>query len=191
MSSGILLIDNRFSVVAGLRKIGQDPVKDLRLRYQQVGDAKRFFEILSHPDFVLFPVNVKSIEEEKRFLRSGKEMREKNLVHNYAILLDGGIVGGIGMKIDQHRPHIGEVGYFVDRKHWGKGIAPKAVEMIEEIGFGTLGLERIELITLKNNRASIRVAEKCGYRREGIQRHKHKQDGRYYDTYLFAKVKSG
>ena len=166
-------------------------MRNLSLRYQRVGDAKRFFQILTHPDFVLFPVNVKSIEEEKRFLRTNKEMREKNFAHNYAILLKNRIMGGIGLKIDQHRPHIGEVGYFVDRKHWGKGIAPKAVGMIEEIGFDTLGLERIELVTLKQNRASIRVAEKCGYRREGIQRHKHKQDGRYYDVYLFAKVKSG
>ena len=166
-------------------------MKNLRLRYQRVGGAKRFFEILTHPDFVLFPVNVKSIEEEKRFLRTNREMRKRNFVHNYAILIKDRVVGGIGLKIDQHRPHIGEVGYFVDRKHWGKGIAPMAVEVIEEIGFGGLGLERIELVTLKNNRASIRVAEKCGYRREGIQRHKHKQDGTYYDCYLFAKVKSG
>lgn len=165
-------------------------MKNLSLRYQKVGDAKRFFEILTHPDFVLFPVNVRSIEEERRFLRTSKEMREKGLAHNYAILLKDRIVGGIGLKIDQHRPHIGEVGYFVDRKYWGRGIAPLAVGLVEKIGFDEIGLERIELITLKNNKASIRVAEKCGYRREGIQRHKHKQEGRYYDAYLFAKVKS-
>jgi hypothetical protein len=52
-------------------------MRNLSLRYQRVGDAKRFFQILTHPDFVLFPVNVKSIEEEKRFLRTNKEMRAR------------------------------------------------------------------------------------------------------------------
>jgi ribosomal-protein-alanine N-acetyltransferase len=162
---------------------------ELKLRYQQVGDAKRFFKILTHPDFKLFPVTVKSIEEEKRFLRTNRQLRAKNLAYNYAILLYDRIVGGIGLRIDQHRPYIGEVGYFVAREYWGKGIAPKAVGMIEEIGFNQHDLERIELVTLKANKASMRVAEKCGYKKEGIQRHKQLHDGTYQDVYLFAKVK--
>jgi ribosomal-protein-alanine N-acetyltransferase len=165
-------------------------MNELRLRYQQVGDAKRFFEILTHPEFRLFPVTVKSIEEEKRFLRTNRQLRATNLAFNYAILLNSLIVGGIGLRIDQHRPYIGEVGYFVAREYWGNGIAPKAVGLIEEIGFSDHGLERIELVTLKENKASIRVAEKCGYKKEGIQRHKQLHDGSYQDVYLFAKVKS-
>lgn len=165
-------------------------MKNIRLRYQQIGDAKRYFEILTHPEFETFPVEVKSIEEEKRFLRKGKQMRADNIVHNFAIMLGKSLVGGIGLKIDQHRKYIGEVGYFVAREHWGKGFAPQAVGLIEAIGFNELGLERIELVTLKHNQASIRVAEKCGYLKEGVQRHKQFQNGRFYDTCLFAKIKS-
>jgi len=165
-------------------------MKTLRIRYQQIGDAKRFFEILTHPDFVDFPVNVKSIEEEKRFLRTSRQMRRDNIVHNYTIMLRDELVGGIGLKIDRHRKYVGEVGYFVAREYWGKGIAPKAVKLIEAIGFDELGLERIELVTLKQNKASIRVARKCGYRKEGIQRHKQLHDDKFHDVYLFAKIKS-
>lgn len=161
----------------------------LRIRYQQVGDAKRFYEILAHPDFALFPANPSSIEEEKRFLRTNKRMREDNAAHNYTVLLKDKVVGAIGVKIDRHRTYIGEIGYFVDRQYWGKGIAPNAVQLVEDICFDELGLERIELITLKKNRSSIRVAEKCGYKKEGIQRHKLKHDGKWEDAYLFAKVK--
>ena len=165
-------------------------MKTLRIRYQQIGDAKKFFEILTHPDFVDFPVNVNSIEEEKRFLRTSKQMRRDNIVHNYTVMLGDDLVGGIGLKIDQHRKYIGEVGYFVAREYWGKEIAPKAVRLIEAIGFNKLGLERIELVTLKKNKASIRVALKCGYRKEGIQRRKQLLNGKFHDVYLFAKTKS-
>jgi ribosomal-protein-alanine N-acetyltransferase len=164
-------------------------MKPLRLRCQQVGDAKVFYEILTHPDFALFPVHPASIEEERRYLRTVRDLRKNNFAHNYAVLLEDRVIGGIGLKIDQHRLHIGEVGYFVERRHWGKGVAPQAVALMETIGFGTLGLERIELVTLKQNKKSIRVAEKCGYKKEGILRHKQYQDGRFYDAYLFAKIK--
>ena len=33
----------------------------LELRYQQVGDAKLFVEILNHPDFIYFPAKPKTI----------------------------------------------------------------------------------------------------------------------------------
>jgi ribosomal-protein-alanine N-acetyltransferase len=161
----------------------------LQVRYQQISDAKRFYEILTHPDFILFPVKPKSIEEEKRFLRTTKRLRENNVAYNYTILLRRRVVGAIGIKIDQHRTYIGEIGYFVDRKYWGREIAVNAVKLIEDIGFDELGLERIELITLKQNVSSIRVAEKCGYKKEGIQRHKIKLNGKWEDAYLFAKVK--
>lgn len=154
----------------------------LRIRYQQIGDAKRFYEILKHPDFVLFPVNPGSIEEEKRFLRTTKRLRDDNVAYNYTILLKFKVVGAIGVKIDQHRTYIGEIGYFVDRRFWGREIAPNAVQLVEGICFNELGLERIELIILKQNDASIRVAEKCGYKKEGIQRHKLKLDGKWQDA---------
>ncbi|PIE89512.1 MAG: GNAT family N-acetyltransferase [Acidobacteria bacterium] len=163
---------------------------NITIRYQQIGDAKRFYEILNHPDFVLFPAKPGSIEEEKRYLRAGKERKKKNLEHCFTILLNGEVAGAVGVKIDQHRTYIGEIGYFVDRKYWGQGVAPQAVALLEKICFETLGLERIELVTLTQNKGSIRVAEKCGYEKEGVQRHKIVHEEQWCDALLFAKVNS-
>ena len=41
-------------------------------------------------------------------------------------------MGGIGVRIDQHRTYIGEIGFFVDEPYWGKGIASAALEQLEE-----------------------------------------------------------
>ena len=104
---------------------------NISLRYQQVKDAKRFFKILQSPNFTYFKVQVKSIEEEKKFLRKNKEKIKNNTEHNFTIIFKNQIVGAIGIMI-QKRVYIGEIGYFIDEKNWGKGIATKAVKLIEE-----------------------------------------------------------
>lgn len=147
-------------------------MKHLEIRYQKVSDAKRFLEILSHPDFIYFPVKPKDVEEQKVFLRQNREKRRSNTEYNFSIIYKGTLVGAVGIKIDQHRKHIGEIGYFIDHDYWNKGIASGAVELVEEFAFNQLQLTRIEIVTLEKNIASQRVAEKCGYQKEGIQKGK-------------------
>jgi len=164
-------------------------MKRVTLGPQQVRNAKRFYEMLSHPDFIFHPVKPKSVEEEKAMIRNSLRRQKKGLVQNFSILYGGELVGSIGLKIDQHRKHIGEVGFFVDRNYWGRGIAPTAVHLVENIALADLGIRRMEIATALENRAAQRVAEKCGYRREGIQRGKLLDErGRQRDGYLFAKV---
>ena len=47
------------------------------LRYRQVSDAKRFYEILNNPNFEYFPVRPKSILEEEAFIMLTKEKRKE------------------------------------------------------------------------------------------------------------------
>ncbi len=56
-----------------------------------------------------------------------------------------------------------------------------------EDGFEELSLQRLELITDPDNRASQRVAEKAGYRREGVLRsHMDHPDGRRRYSVMFS-----
>jgi ribosomal-protein-alanine N-acetyltransferase len=158
------------------------------LRNQRVSDAKRFFEILSNPNFIYFPAKPKSIEDEKNFLKQNRLKRKSKTEFNYAIVYKKNLVGAVGIRIDRFRPYMGELGYFVDEKYWGKGIAPEAVKLAEKIGFGKLGLKRIEIMMIKRNKASENVAAKCGYKKEGIVQKKLLLSNRYYDGYLYAKV---
>ena len=160
----------------------------IALRYQQVRDAKKFWEILNNPEFTFFPIQPKTIKEERDFLRLNRDKRIKNVEHNFAITLSGEVVGAIGIAIDQRRPHVGEIGYFVERKHWGKGIASHSVKLIEDFIEKRLGLHRIEIVIMKENKMSVRVAEKCGYSKEGLQRGKLYMNGEYVDAYSYAKV---
>jgi [ribosomal protein S5]-alanine N-acetyltransferase len=164
-------------------------VSKITIRPQHMTDAKRFYEILNNDNFKYFDVRPKSIEDQKIFLRANSEKRKKNIEYNYAILLNGKLIGAVGLKIQQTRKFIGEIGYFVDEEHWGKGIATKAVKLIEKIGFGKLKLKRITIVMLTVNKGSMKVAEKAGYKREGILKKGLSNFGKHKDAYLYAKTK--
>jgi len=161
----------------------------VELRHQKVFDAKRFFEILNSPNFTYFSAKPKSIEDEKVFLRGNFKRQCANLEHNFTILYDDAIVGGCGIKVDQHRTFIGEIGYFVDEAYWGKGIATEATRQLEKIGFGKIGLSRIEIRVDPRNIGSEKVAIKAGYSKEGHLIKSFKNGNELFDEILYAKIK--
>lgn len=144
--------------------------------------------MLNNPNFTFFSAKPKSLQDEIDFLTKNKANREKDFEYNYAITLRGKLIGGCGIKIDQHRKHRGEIGYFVAEQYWGKGVATTAVRMLEKIGFEKLKLGRIEIIVSPKNKASQRVAVKCGYKKEGLMRKIIDDTGKLNDGILYAKT---
>ncbi|GKV07359.1 hypothetical protein SLEP1_g19150 [Rubroshorea leprosula] len=64
----------------------------------------------------------------------------------------------------------GEIGYALNAKYWGKGIATEAVKMAVSCAFKELKcLSRVEGLVFAENRASQRVLEKAGFVKEVIQ----------------------
>jgi len=164
-------------------------MEKVTIREQQVRDAKRFFEILNSPGLKDFGVRPKTIKDEIVFFKGETKRRKDNLAYDYTILYGKEIIGGIGFKVDQHRKYIAEIGYFVDENYWGRGIATKAVELIEKEGFGKYGLHRIEIRMSPNNPASEKVAIKAGYKKEGLLKESHQEvGGKFRDSYLYAKI---
>ncbi|MFP3974597.1 MAG: GNAT family N-acetyltransferase [Dehalococcoidia bacterium] len=160
----------------------------VEIRPSKGSDAKWFWEILSNPRFAYFPINVRSLEEEEQFLRQSEQRRKEGSEFNFAILCDGELVGGVGVRINFHFPHIGEAGYFVDEAYWGMGIATAALRQIEDYAFRKLELIRLELVIATENKASEQVAINCGYEKEGLLRKRMVINGTYFDCYLYAKV---
>jgi 8-oxo-dGTP diphosphatase len=76
--------------------------------------------------------------------------------------VDGAFLGCIELDL-AHGRGPGLLGYWVGRPFWGAGIAVEAGQAMIEIGFGRLGLLRIEAAAMPANRRSIRVQEKLGF----------------------------
>ena len=81
------------------------------------------------------------------------------------------------------------LGYWLGRTHWNRGIMSEAVLAVTEYAFTRLDLVRVSALVYAWNPASMRVLEKCGFEREGVQRHGAFKDGRLVDCVLFAKLR--
>ena len=161
----------------------------IELRFPRLSDAKRYLEILSHPDFVYFPAKPKTLKEEQEFLRKSKQSRVQGALFDFAIIAQGKHVGAAGIRIIEQHPYICNIGYFVDRSFWNKGIASRAVELLETYIHDQLpDIVRIEIITAQGNIASQKVAIKSGYRKEGAMKKYLKVGNVYHDCYLYAKI---
>jgi [ribosomal protein S5]-alanine N-acetyltransferase len=162
---------------------------EVKIRPQEISDAERFFEIMTHTDLEYIEVPVRTLEEEIYFLQMNEAKRKANFEYNYSILFDRKLVGGGGIRIDQHRSWVGEIGYFIDKEYQRKGIASEAVRQIERIGFEYLRLQRIIILMDIRNLASERVAQKCGYEKEGVMKKVHRIGNDYFDCFLYAKTR--
>jgi RimJ/RimL family protein N-acetyltransferase len=115
------------------------------------------------------------------------DKKKKKHEINFAIEVDGKVVGGIGL--DKIWQHCAEIGYWLGKKYWGQGIMTKAVKLVTQHGFNKLKLRRIYAFVFPWNKASVAVLKKNGYKFEGKLRKHVRKGNKFLDDYLFAKVK--
>jgi RimJ/RimL family protein N-acetyltransferase len=101
---------------------------------------------------------------------AGRREREESIELAVGDAADGHLLGAIGLVMDRHDAERAEVGYWVAAEARGGGVAGRALGLISPWALGPLGLRRIDLLATVSNLASIRVAERCGYVREGTLR---------------------
>ena len=126
------------------------------------------------------------------FINITKKNREKKKAFEFGIELmeTEKIIGMISlMNIDEKNKNA-EIGYWLGKKYWGKGIMREAVKLILQFGFKKLKLERIYAKVLHPNVASAKLLEKSGLRYEGRLRRATLRRGRWYDDLCFGILKT-
>lgn len=84
-------------------------------------------------------------------------------------LTDGTFIGEVSLGTVIRGPFQSVLlGYWIDQKYAGKGLAGQAVSLVVDYAFSALGFKRIEVAVVPRNLASIRVVEKLQFEYEGI-----------------------
>lgn len=78
------------------------------------------------------------------------------------------------------------IGYWIDERYAGRGITPTAVALAADYCFQEMGLHRIEVCIRPENAPSRRVAEKLGFREEGLRPRYLHIDGAWRDHLVYA-----
>lgn len=102
----------------------------------------------------------------------------------------GRYAGNVSLwRVDLADQRTAAIGYRTAPWARGRGVATAGVGAVTRWAFGSLGIERIELPHATDNLASCRVAEKCGYRAEGVLRGAYRApDGTRDDEHLHARL---
>lgn len=109
----------------------------------------------------------KSREYTKEYLEYLGTRYKTGDFYDWAITLDGKMIGTCGFTRFEPQNDLVEIGYVVNPEYWGQGIATEAAKKVIEFGFRVLGVHRIEAKYMAGNTASRRVMEKLGMRYEG------------------------
>ena len=104
-----------------------------------------------------------------------------------AITVNGKPVGGIGIMPGEGISRVSaEMGYWLARAHWGKGIGSAALAGMTKYVAKTFEFSRIAALVFTRNPGSARILEKNGYVREGHMKQSVIKDGVIEDEYLYA-----
>jgi RimJ/RimL family protein N-acetyltransferase len=147
----------------------------VRLRGVDAGDADVLTELLAGDTELALRTATMPIpythEDAHAFLRTADPARTFAMVVGE---LKEEVVGVIGMV--ENEAGI-EIGYWVGRRHWGRGYATTALSLLISI-LRQRGIAQVYADVFPENPASARVLEKCGFERLGeIERHLPKRGG--------------
>ena len=121
------------------------------------------------------------------FIKSeiGKKPTERFLIY-----WNNEIAGEIGitLKEDVFRLNA-EIGYFISKNFWGKGLATQSVKKMTEYAFANFDIIRIEAGVFDFNKSSMKVLEKNGYYLESIRKKAVFKKGQIIDDYIWVRLK--
>lgn len=109
---------------------------------------------------------------------------------NFAIRNEEGfLIGGAGFHGRNTHPvsaHRDEIGYWLAKPYWNKGIMSQVIPALLDYGRSVRKISRFEAMIFAGNIASEKVLLKCGFKEEGFLKNVYLKDGKLIDAKLLA-----
>jgi ribosomal-protein-alanine N-acetyltransferase len=110
-----------------------------------------------------------TLEDAKDWIKVANEGKKKD--KSFVIIFEGDIVGGVNFTLKEGiRSGDTAGGYWIGEEFWGKGIATEAWSLVRDYAFENFDIRRFSAGSYSWNKASHRVLEKCGMKKEGVIR---------------------
>ena len=110
---------------------------------------------------------------------------------DFAIVLDGKAVGGIGIVPQKDVERISaEIGYWLGESYWNRGIVTEAVKQMVTYAFVNFPLQKIYAPVFDFNIASQKVLQKAGFECEAILKQAAVKNGKIIDLHYYSLLKS-
>jgi len=135
---------------------GERGYDDVRLRIVEDADLDAFYEYQRDPEAVRMAAA--TAETREPFLDYWAEIRADRAVLAQTVLVNGNVAGYLmcWQKWGER-----QVGYWIDRRYWGRGVATTALSLF----LCEMTARPVRAYVAVANAGSMRVLEKCGFRR--------------------------
>lgn len=132
-----------------------------------------------------------STEEWRRDFTDRLAVRDRDQAagtgYSFGVFVGDTLVGEVSLSVVLRGPFQSAfLGYWVDERHAGRGLAPEAAVVALRFAFERLGLHRVDVAIVPRNGPSRRVAEKLGLRNEGVSVGFLQVNGRWEDHVRYA-----
>lgn len=174
-----------------MRMIRKLKTERLVIRQPEKKDANDIFLGIDK-DVIRFLSNVPWPYEKKHaymFInKSNKEWGEKSF--KFVIEMNKKVIGTISLTGYDKKNKKAELGYWLAKQYWGKGIMTEAANEVMRFGFEDVGLIKIIARSSINNIGSNKVLKKIGMKRLCILKKDYVNvNGGWEDSYLYEILK--
>ncbi|WP_432799908.1 GNAT family N-acetyltransferase [Poriferisphaera sp. WC338] len=172
---------------------------NLTLRLFTLNDAPELASLIQANSNHLSPwfiwaSKIYSTQDAEKFIRKSQEAYENRQKMHLAIIYHNQIIGGTGWEYwqQQNDPKhqlstaSADLIYWLDESATGQGIIHRTLTALLNHAFHERNLHRITIRCEPDNTRSCRVAEKLGFKLEGITRHVAHWQDRWIDLRIYA-----
>ena len=158
----------------------------VRLRPVRVEDLDHVISLISDSSLAqvrAVPRAPVTREEEKQWLASRPPNERRLTIET----LQGDYLGAAGLHGIDFVDRNAEVGMVIaEERNWGKGYGGEALQLLVRLAFRSLGLHRVYLRVHAYNERALRLYQRAGFSREGVDREAHFYRGRWHDVVRMA-----
>lgn len=130
--------------------------------------------------------NMQSVDNMIGYIRLCQQQHNAGSDLGYTIKLNGEMAGRIGIHYISPLNRSGAIGYWLAERFTGGGIITKACTALISYCFEHLNLHRIEIKCATGNQKSAAIAERLGFKKEGVLREAEWVNGVFADLTLYS-----
>jgi hypothetical protein len=161
--------------------------KLVRLRAVEKKDLKRLRDWRNDPDVKKFTREYRELSMRNQLQWLDSLARDRNTIMFAVETKKGKLIGCTGLTYIDWKNSRAEVSIYIgDEKYKRRGYGTDILKTLMEYGFKELNLHMLFGEIFEFNKANIRLFEKCGFKKDGVLRHRLYRDGKYWNSVFYS-----
>lgn len=168
-----------------IREIGYSDLADLVREANDI-DVSQYLLLMPHPY---------TEQDGRTFIEMCKSTARQDPRTEYflgiELIKNHKLAGAIGLhQVDQFQG-TAMMGYWLGKSHWRKGYMTEAVDRMIQFSFESLVLRRLNVEAYVENKGSLKIIKRVGFRLEGLSRRRNRclATGKLHDVKIFGLLK--